>query len=94
MVVVDDLDEWLHLAALALAGLGHAAGDLQWVALDTGDERVWEGMGLAAVVLWLDDDDLLACIAAAGDDGLLHVLLDGGGGWWVLGGVFVPLGQP
>lgn len=70
VVVVDDLDEWLHLAALCLAGLGHAAGDLLRVSLDAGDEGVREGVGLATVVLRLDDDNLLSCVASTGDDGL------------------------
>ena len=76
VVVVDDLDEWLDLAALVLTGLAHAAGDLLWVALDTGDEGVWEGVlrgsvscrsdrsgenyELGALVLWHDNYDLLA----------------------------------
>ena len=75
MVVVDDLDERLHLAALRLAGLGHAAGDLLWVALDSGDESVREGVGLAAIVLRLDDDDLLSCVTSTGDDGLFSTVL-------------------
>ena len=70
MVVVDDLDEGLHFAALVLAGLGHSAGDLERVAFDAGDEGVREGVLFAPVVLRLDDDDFLACVAAAGDDGL------------------------
>lgn len=70
VVVVDDLDERLDLAALVLAGLGHTAGDLRRVALDAGDEGVGERVRLGAVVLGLDDDDLLACVAASGDDGL------------------------
>lgn len=70
MGVVDNLDERLDLAALGLAGFSHAAGDLQRVALDAGDECVWEGMLLAAGVLGLEDDDLLPGVATAGDDGL------------------------
>lgn len=70
MVVVNDFDEWLDFAALILAGLRHAAGDLEWVAFDAGDECVWEWMLFAAGILWLDDDDFLACVAAARDDGL------------------------
>lgn len=70
MVVVDDLDEGLHLAALGDAGFAHAAGDGRRVALDAGDEGVREGVRFAAVVLGLDDDDFLAGVAAAGDDGL------------------------
>lgn len=37
VVVVDDLNEWLDLAAFGLTGLRHAAGDLGWVTLDTSD---------------------------------------------------------
>ena len=58
VVVVDDLDEGLDLGALVLAGLGHAAGDARRVALDTGDERVAEGVRLVAVVDGLNDDHL------------------------------------
>ena len=57
MVVIDDFDERLHFTALVLAGFGHAAGDLEWVAFDACHEGVWEGMLFAAVVLGLDDDD-------------------------------------
>ncbi len=73
MVVVDGLDKGLDLAALVLAGLAHTAGDLQRVPLDTGHERVGEGMLLGAVILGLDDDDLLAGIAASRDDALAGV---------------------
>ena len=76
MVVVDDLDEWLHLRALVLAGLGHAASDLLGVSLDAGDEGVREGVLLAAVVLRLDDDDLLSGVATARDDGLGEYVLE------------------
>jgi len=69
VVVVDDLDEWLDLGSLGLTGLGHAAGDLLGVALNTGDQgvRVWVRLG--SRVLWLDQYNLLASISAAGDDG-------------------------
>ena len=70
VVVVDDLDEGLDLAALGLAGLGHAAGDLKGVALDAGDDGVRERVRLGAVVDGEEEDDLLACVAAAGNDGL------------------------
>lgn len=72
MVVVDDLDERLDLAALALSGLAHAAGDLLWVALDSGNESMGKGVGLAAIVLRLNNDDLLAGITTARDDGLVE----------------------
>ncbi len=58
VVVVDDLDEWLDLGALGLAGLGHAAGDLGWVALDTRNDGVWVWVRLVALILWLHDDNL------------------------------------
>ena len=58
MVVVDDLDERLDLAALLLSRLGHAAGDFGRVALDAGDYGVAVGVGLVAGVDGLDDDDL------------------------------------
>lgn len=58
VVVVDDLDEGLDLGSLLLARLGHAAGDLGGVALDTGDDSVAERMRLVAIVDGLDDDDL------------------------------------
>jgi hypothetical protein len=60
VVVVDDLDERLDLAALGLAGLGHTAGDLGWVTLDTGNQGVWVWVRLVASVLWLDDHNLHA----------------------------------
>lgn len=58
VVVVDDLDEGLDLAALLLAGLGHAAGDLARVPLDARNEGVAVGVRLVAGVDGLDDDDL------------------------------------
>lgn len=58
MVVVNDLDERLDLAALGLAGLGHAAGYLQWVALDAGYQGVRVWVRFVASVLRLDDHDL------------------------------------
>lgn len=58
MVVVDGLDEWLDLAALGDLLGTHSFGDLGWVALDTGDEGVGEGVGFGTGVIWLDDDDL------------------------------------
>lgn len=58
MVVVDDLDERLDLAALLLAGLGHATGNLAGVTLDACYESMAVGMCLVAVVNGLDDDDL------------------------------------
>ena len=70
MIVVDDFDERLHFTPLVGAGLRHAAGDLKRVAIDAGDECVWERMLFATVILRLDDDDFLAGVAAAGDDGL------------------------
>ena len=70
MVVVDDLDERLHLTPLVLACFRHPAGDLQRVSLDAGDESVRERVLLAAIVLGLDDDDLLSGVTSARDDGL------------------------
>lgn len=58
MVVVDNLDEGLDAAALLEGLLAHTAGDLQGVALDTGDDGVGEGVRLRARVLGLDNDDL------------------------------------
>jgi len=58
VVVVDDLDEWLNLASLGLAGFRHTAGDLRWVALDTGDQGVWVWVRLASSILGLNDHDL------------------------------------
>jgi hypothetical protein len=71
VVVVDDLDEWLDLAALGLAGFGHAAGDLEWVALDAGYDGMGERVRFAAVVDGEEEDDFLSCVASAGDDGLV-----------------------
>jgi len=59
VVVVDDLDEWLDLGALGLAGLAHAAGDLGWVTLNTGDQGVRVWVGLVASILWLNNDNLI-----------------------------------
>lgn len=59
VVVVDDLDEGLDTAALLDSLLTHAAGDLEGVALDTGDDGVREGVSLGARVLRLDNDNLL-----------------------------------
>lgn len=72
VVVVDNLDEGLDLAALGLSGLAHAAGDLLWVSLDSGDESVREGVLLAAIVLGLDNDNLLSGVTTARDDGLFR----------------------
>lgn len=58
VVVVDDLDEGLDAAALLDGLLTHAAGDLEGVALDTGDDGVREGVRLGASVVRLDNDDL------------------------------------
>lgn len=59
MVVVDGLDERLHLAALLLTGFRHAASDGLGVALDAGDEGVGEWVRLGAGVEGLDYHDLL-----------------------------------
>lgn len=58
VVVVDDLDEGLDAAAAVDKLLAHAAGHLQRVTLDTGDDSVGEGVRLRAGVLRLDNDDL------------------------------------
>ena len=58
MVVVGHLDERLDVAALVNLLLAHTAGDLQRVALDSGDDGVREGVRLGASVVRLDDDDL------------------------------------
>ena len=58
VVVVDDLDKWLDLASLGLAGLRHTTGDLRWVTLDTGDQGVWVWVRFASSILGLDDHDL------------------------------------
>lgn len=59
MVVVDGLDEGLDAATLLNLLLAHAAGHLQRVALDAGDEGIGERVRLGAGVVGLDDDDLL-----------------------------------
>jgi len=58
VVVVDNLDEGLDAAAAVHELLTHAAGNLQRVALDTGDDGEGEGVRLGASVLRLDNDDL------------------------------------
>jgi hypothetical protein len=59
VVVVDDLDEWLDLAALCLASLRHTASDLRRVTFDTGDQGVRVWVGLVSGILRLNDHDLL-----------------------------------
>lgn len=58
VVVVDNLDERLDAAALLDSLLPHTTGDLQWVALNTSDDGVGEGLGLGTGVVRLDNDDL------------------------------------
>lgn len=58
VVVVDNLDERLDAAALLDGLLTHAAGDLQGVTLDTGNDGIGEGVRLGASVVRLDNDDL------------------------------------
>ena len=65
---VDLLHERLDLGPPLLLGLAHAAGDLEGIALDSGDESMGEGVRLGAVVKRLDDHALLAGMAAPGDD--------------------------
>ena len=74
VVVVDDLDEGLDLAALGGAGLGHALGDGARVALDAGDDGVGEGVALGTVVDGHEEDNLLASVASTGDDGLSGIV--------------------
>lgn len=64
VVVVDGLDEGLDAAALLLLLHTHAAGHLLGVALDTGNERIGEGVRLGAIVLRLDDDNLHKILSA------------------------------
>lgn len=58
VIVVDQFDEWLDLAALLLTSLGHSSRDLARVSLNAGDQCMREGMGLGAAVQGLDDHDL------------------------------------
>jgi hypothetical protein len=58
VVVVDNLDEGLDAAALLDHLLTHAAGDLQGVTLNAGDDGIGEGVRLGAGVVGLDNDDL------------------------------------
>ena len=60
VVVVDDLDERLDLAALLLSRLGHATSDLGGVPLNAGYEGMAVRVCLAAGIDGLDDDDLEA----------------------------------
>ena len=58
------LDERLDLAPLRELLRTHALGDLQWVALDAGNDGVGVGALLGALVELLDYDDLLARLTA------------------------------
>jgi len=69
VVVVDDLDEWLDLASLGLAGFRHTTSYGRWVTFDTSDQGVRVWVALVTDILWLDDHDLLSGISATGDDG-------------------------
>ena len=65
MIVVDDLDEWLDLAALGLTSLRHPAGDLRRVALNTSHQSVGEWVCLGSSVERLDYDNLIRSIRFA-----------------------------
>lgn len=58
VVVVNDLDERLDAAAAVDELLAHTTGNLEGVALDTGDDGVGEGVRLGASIVRLDNDDL------------------------------------
>mgnify|MGYP006976731657 FL=1 len=58
VVVVDDLNERLDLAALLDPSLRHAAGDLAGVPLDARNKGVAVGVALGALVDGLDDHNL------------------------------------
>jgi len=57
VVVVDNLDERLDLGALLDLGLGHPAGNLLRVTLDTSDKGVREAVGLGAAIDRCDDNN-------------------------------------
>lgn len=76
MVVVDDLDERLHPGSLGNALLTHALCDLQWVALDTGDNSMGERLLLCALVKVLDDHSLLTGVASLKDQYNLCEVID------------------
>lgn len=40
VVVVDDLDEWLHLVSAGDLLFAHGFGDFSWVSVNTGDQSV------------------------------------------------------
>ena len=50
MVVVDDFDKRLNLAAFGLTGFRHAASNLGGIAFDTRDEGVRERMRFGASI--------------------------------------------
>ena len=66
------LDERLDLAPLRQLLRTHTLGDLQWVALNTGNNGMGVGALLGALIELLDHDDLLARLAAGQHDGDLY----------------------
>ena len=48
MIIIDDLDERLNLAAFGLTGFRHAASNLGGIAFDARDKGVRERMRLGA----------------------------------------------
>jgi hypothetical protein len=67
MVVVDQLDEWLHLASLGNSLLTHSSGDFAGVTLDSGYESMAERVYLGSFVVWFEDDGFTTSIAATSD---------------------------
>lgn len=67
MVVVDQLDEWLHLASLGNSLLTHSSSDFAWVTLDSGYESMAERVYLGSFVVWFEDDGFTTSIAATSD---------------------------
>lgn len=68
VVVVDQLNEWLHLGSLGdLLGIVGLV-DSQWASLDTDNNGVWEGVRLGTVVVGSNHNDLLTSETTTGDD--------------------------
>ena len=68
VVVVDDLDESLHLVSASDLLFAHGFGDLPWVSVDTGDQSVSVKSVLGTFVGLLDDNGFSAGVFAGSDD--------------------------
>ena len=74
VVVVDELDESLHLRSLLSGLLRGALGDLTWVLRQTHNESVSVWSGVGAIVVVSDNDSLLTGISSGQKNDNLVVL--------------------